>query len=106
MLFLCSRWGKSLAEIEALPYSEIMLHKEFWDSFRWGMTDDLVAIALTTYLQSKSSKIKVDPWQVKNWTVQKGYAYRIKELIIKPTAVLRSGFLAIVDAIKGGSNGK
>ena len=101
VLFLCSRWGKSIAEIEELPYSELMAHKEFWDTYRWGMADDMSAIATTMYMRSKSSKSKTEPWMVKNWTVQRGFAYEAAQAILKPASAIRSGFFAIVDAIKG-----
>lgn len=104
-LFLCSRWGKFLSEIESMPISEFSQHKQFWQNNRWGMTDDLQAIQIVNFMRSKSSKIKVQPWQVKQWTTQKGYTYRMTHLIIKPAAAIRSGFMSILNAIKGSKNG-
>jgi hypothetical protein len=56
-------------------------------------------------MRSKSSKVKVQPWQVKEWTTQKGYTHRMTHLIIKPAAAIRSGFMSMLNAIKGSKNG-
>lgn len=70
------------------------------------MNDDLQAIQITNFLRSKSSKVKVQPWQVKEWTTQKGYTYRVTHMIIKPAAAIRSGFMSVWNAVKGNKNGR
>ncbi len=100
MLFLCSRWGKSLAEIGEMPISEFRQHKWFWDNYRWGMQDDLLAIQVTQSMSSQGSR-NLKPFHVKLWTTQNQFTYQIVKLAIKPTAVIRSGFMAVFNAISG-----
>jgi hypothetical protein len=84
-----------------MPVSEFEQHKWFWDNYRWGMSDDLLSISITNQIKSAAPKARVEPWQVKQWTTQKDYTYRMTRLIIKPVAAIRSGFMAVVNAIKG-----
>jgi hypothetical protein len=95
-MHLCSRWGKTESEIESIPVSEFYHHWEHWENYRWGMTDDLLAILIAHKYQGK-----VQPWSVKLWTTQKDYAYRITKMAIKPASAIRSGFIAVWNAVKG-----
>jgi len=88
-----------------MPYSEFSEHKWFWENFKWGMVDDLMSISIVNYMKAKGSKAVLNPWMVKQWTLQKDYTYRCSKLIIKPVAAIRSGFMAMVNAIKGQTNG-
>jgi hypothetical protein len=96
VLFLCSRWGKSLAEIHAMPVSEFDQHWNFWKTYKWGMTDDLLAITAANELRFRTSKSKVRPYDVKEWTLQKDYAYRVAAVVAKPVSAIRSGFEAML----------
>jgi hypothetical protein len=87
-----------------MPYSEFKDHKWFWENFKWGMQDDILAIGVCNHLRSQSSKANVSPWMVKQWTLQSNYTYRVTKLITKPVAAIRSGFMAMVDAIKASTN--
>lgn len=100
VLFLCSRWGKTISEIESMPLSELLEHKQFWMNYKWGMTDDLLSMTISHEMKRHSSKTSVEPWMVKDWTTQRDYTYRITQLIVKPASALRSGFFAIYDAIR------
>lgn len=97
-----------MSEIEQMPVSEFDQHKWFWEDYRWGMQDDLISIGITNHMKSVSTRSKVEPWMVKQWTTQKDYTYRLAmtRLIVKPVEAVRSGFMAIVDAVKGLMNGK
>jgi hypothetical protein len=105
VLFLCSRWGKSLTEIESMPISELNEHRWFHDNYKWGMHDDLLAMQLTHSIKTVNHKSSVQPWMVKSWTTQRDYTYRLQRLITKPVTAIRSGFFAVVNAIKGMKNG-
>ena len=71
------------------------------------MQDDLLSIGITNHMKTVSTKSKVEPWMVKQWTTQKDYTYRLAltRLLVKPTEAIRSGFMAVVDAVKGLVNG-
>jgi len=101
ILFLCSRWGKSKSEIESIPYSEFCEHLNFWREYRWGMTDDLQAMSIAHQMKVANPKSSAAPWMIKSWTVQKDYTYRLSRLVAKPVAAIRSGFFAILSAVKG-----
>lgn len=87
-----------------MPASEFYQHKAFWKENRWGMNDDLQAISISNYMKSKSAKVRVEPWQVKEWTTQQGYTFRKTNLFRKPVAAIRKGFMSIVNAVKGARN--
>lgn len=106
VMFLCSRWGKSKAEIEALPWSEFNEHWQFWKDFRWGMSDDLQAIAITQYMRKSNPKSTVQPWMIKNWTTHKDFTYKLTRLIVKPASAIRSGFFTMLEAIKAMKNAR
>jgi len=101
VLFLCSRWGKYKSEIEAMPYSEFCQHRQFWQHYRWGMTDDLMAIKVAFDYNTASRKNSLVPHQVKQWAVQPDYAFKVLTKAIKPVTAIRNGFMAIVEAVKG-----
>ena len=105
-LFLCSRWGKSLAEIDELPVNEFYQHWHFWTEFRWGMNDDLQAMALAHHMKVSAPKSTVKPWMLKQWTTQRDYTFRLSHLVQKPVSAIRSGFFAILNAAKELKNGK
>ena len=83
-----------------MPISEFRQHKWFWDNYRWGMQDDLLSIQIASDLTGKGSK-NLKPHHVKLWTTQNQFTYQLVKLVIKPTAVIRSGFMAIANAISG-----
>lgn len=87
-----------------MPISEFYRHKWFWNEYRWGMTDDLMAISVAAQFRAASAKSTVHPWQVKHWTVQKDYAWQSSKLIVKSVSAIRSGFMAVYNAIKGTKN--
>lgn len=88
-----------------MPLSEFRRHKWFWNEYRWGMTDDLLAISIATQFKSVSAKSNVHPWQIKHWTVQKDYAWQSSKLVVKPVSAIRNGFMAVYNAIKGMKHG-
>ena len=69
------------------------------------MNDDLLAMQLAHAHKLVNSKSKSQPWMIKLWTTQRDYTYRTTKMIIKPVAAIRSGFMAIVNAIKGLKDG-
>ena len=84
-----------------MPVSEFEEHKWFWENYKWGMGDDLLSIAVTNQIKSAAPKSTVVPWMVKQWTVQKDYAYRHTRLAVASVTKIRSGFMAVAEAIKG-----
>ena len=84
-----------------MPSSEFEGHWSFWKQFRWGMQDDLQAIAVTNQIRAAAPKTSIQPWMVKEWTVQANYTHRIQQVVRKPVSAIRSGFLAIAKAIEG-----
>lgn len=84
-----------------MPAKEFEGHWQFWKDFRWGMQDDLQAIAVTNQIRSVAPKAKVEPWMVKDWTIQPNYTHKIHKIVRKPVSAIRSGFFAIVKAIEG-----
>lgn len=100
VMHLCSRWGKTMSEIESMPVSEFEEHRRFWREYRWGMTDDLLAMTLSHHMRVANPKSTVQPWMVKQWTARKDYTYHLSKLIAKPVTAIRSGFFAIYDAVK------
>jgi hypothetical protein len=83
-----------------MPISEFRQHKWFWDNYRWGMQDDLLSIQIASDMTGKGSR-NLKPHHVKLWTTQNQFTYQLVKLVIKPTAVIRSGFMAIANAISG-----
>ena len=83
-----------------MPISEFRQHKWFWDNYRWGMQDDLLSIQIASDMTDKGSR-NLKPHHVKLWTTQNQFTYQLVKLVIKPTAVIRSGFMAIANAISG-----
>jgi len=65
------------------------------------MTDDLQAMSIAHQMKVANPKSSAVPWMIKSWTVQKDYTYRLSRLVAKPVAAIRSGFFAIVSAVKG-----
>jgi hypothetical protein len=88
-----------------MPASEFEGHRRFWQNYKWGMNDDLQAIAISNFIKSKAPKSKVEPWMVKEWTLQENFTHRVKQLVKKPVSAIRSGFFAIFEAIKGLNRG-
>lgn len=84
-----------------MPAKEFDGHWNFWKNFRWGMENELQAIAITNQIRSVAPKSNVEPWMVLGWTVQADYAYKIKQVVMKPVSAIRSGFFAIFNAISG-----
>ena len=68
------------------------------------MTDDLQAMTMAYQMKVNNPKSSATPWMIKSWTVQKDYTYRLSRLITKPVAAIRSGFFAIMSAVKGMKN--
>lgn len=75
---MCSRWGKSFAEIDEIPAEEFIYHKTFFDKFRWGMESDLLAMLFGQVLGQRTgtvSKVEQSEWKdlafIKSGTVQK-----------------------------------
>ena len=89
-----------------MPISELNEHRWFHDNYKWGMHDDLLAMQLTHSIKTVNHKSSVQPWMVKSWTTQRDYTYRLQRLITKPVTAIRSGFFAIVAAVKGMKNVK
>ena len=83
-----------------MPISEFRQHKWFWDNYRWGMQDDLLSIQIASDMTGKGSR-NLKPHHVKLWTTQNQFTYQLVKLVIKPTAAIRSGFMAIANAISG-----
>ena len=83
-----------------MPVSEFEEHRQFHKEYRWGMNDDLLAMNLAYQMKVNAPKSNVQPWMVKEWTLQKDYTYRISKLVTKPVAAIRSGFFAIVEAVR------
>ena len=83
-----------------MPISEFRQHKWFWDNYRWGMQDDLLSIQIASDMTGKGSR-NLKPHHVKLWTTQNQFTYQLVKLVIKPTAVIRSGFMAIANEISG-----
>jgi hypothetical protein len=86
-----------------MPASEFEGHRLFWDKFRWGMSDDLQAIAISNHIKTKVPKSKVEPWMVKEWTLQANFTHQVRRLAQKPVSAIRSGFFAIFEMLKGQS---
>jgi hypothetical protein len=84
-----------------MPVSEFDEHQWFWKHFRWGMTDDMLSIQTTMFAKKTNPSANIEPWMVKTWSTQKDYTWRCNRLIIKPVSAIRSGFMAVVNAIKG-----
>lgn len=82
-----------------MPLSEFNEHWHFWKSFKWGMTDDLLAITAANDLKFRAPKSKVKPVDVKEWTLHSGYTYKAAQVIVKPVSAIRSGFMAMMKII-------
>lgn len=83
-----------------MPVSEFDKHLHFWENWKWGMQDDMIAIDIVTQMKIANHKTDIKPWQVKQWTLQRDYSWRTTHLIMKPVAAIRSGFMTIVNAMK------
>lgn len=64
--FLCSRWGKTATEIANLSSREFLAHYEFWKQFKWGLTDD--QLAMLNRLTLRSTSINTN-WQFKEFAL-------------------------------------
>ena len=96
-MFLSTRWGKPLSEIEALPISEINRQKLFWEHCPWGMTEDILALHHSFYVGVKSGKKVMDTVEVKRLAI---YTSAVKKFVIESTKVIRSAFIGIASAMK------
>lgn len=82
-----------------MPMSEFDQHWNYWKTYKWGMTDDLLAIVAANDIRFHAPKSKVKPCDVKEWTLQKDYAYKAAAIIAKPVSAIRSGFEAMMRMI-------
>jgi len=93
-LFLCSRWGKTLAEIDAMPAEEFILHKTFWESYRWGVQDDLISIVLSQILSWRTGK-KPDS-DISSWKTYALVSGGARKKITQSISSMRDGFMTMV----------
>lgn len=101
-MFLCSRWGKSKAEVSSMPVTEFYEHRAFWDQYRWGMSDDLSAMTLTHMMRKDSmGKVDMKPWELKQATLSHNYTFQFARMVAQPLNSIRQGFMAIYEAVKG-----
>ena len=89
-LGLRDRTMLELMYASGLRVSELVLLK----SIEVGMNEGVLRVT------GKGSK-NLKPHHVKLWTTQNQFTYQLVKLVIKPTAAIRSGFMAIANAISG-----
>jgi hypothetical protein len=104
-LFLSSRWGKTLDEIDALPASEFIQHKLFWERFRWGLVDDLLAICVSQLVSFRTGK-KPDSesYTWKDYALFKSGEV-IKRITDTPVQKIRQAFMMLAQVIGKKDNG-
>ena len=100
-MHLSSRWGKPSYEIRALPASEFIRQKTFWETHSWGMDDDLNSMLLSQTISQRLSKAPIDSRSVKEMATNQ-CAY--KPFIIEPVEHIRSQFDTMASMI-GNNNG-
>ena len=98
-LFLSSRWGKSLDEIDALPASEFIQHKLFGQRFRWGLVDDLLAICVSQIVSLRiGKKPEADIFTWKDYALSKSGEV-IRRITDTPVQRIRNAFMMLATVI-------
>ena len=98
-MILSSRWGLPLSVIDEMPASEFIEHKVFWDKYKWGVTDDLVAMVFQQILcwrTGKSAEADTHRW--------KDYASAMsgaRKIVTSPLKSIREGFMSIIHTLSG-----
>lgn len=98
-LFLSSRWGVPLASIDALPASEFIQHKAFWEKYRWGLQDDLLAICASQITSHRTgSKPTANVYSWKELALSKS-GQLLKRVGLTPLTEMRANFMMIAKII-------
>jgi hypothetical protein len=98
-LFLSSRWGTPLSTIDALPASEFIQHKLFWQRFKWGLVDDLLALCVSQVVSFRSgSKPQSDLFTWKELALQRS-GQIIKKVTDNSLKKIRHGFMMLANVI-------
>lgn len=99
-MFLSTRWGKPSYEIDLLPTSEFLQQKLFWERYKWGLGNDLLALIMSQVLGIRThSKPASDPFQWKDLALL-NCGRKIKTMATSNASSIRRGFMSIWNALK------
>jgi len=108
-MFLSSRWGRPSYEIEALPASEFEKQYFFWQWYKWGLEDDMLAQVASQILSLRTGERPFsDAFAWKSAALEKcGLPFvRLNRSFKAINRRIRAGLMAMVSAIGRRKSGK
>jgi hypothetical protein len=96
-MFLSTRWGKPISEIESMPVNEFRRHFVFWENHKWGMTDDHLAFNGGQHLSERTGGKPPAIYDLKQYVASHS-AKKVHR--IQPVSVIRKSLGGLIGAIK------
>jgi len=85
-----------------MPAGEFKQHYLFWHRFKWGITDELVAICAAQHLATRTGKKPLEAYVIKDAALDMGTK---KIYRIQTPALIRNSVMAVMNWFGAKKNG-